>query len=186
MHNIECECSTSASRLDAINDNALSYMTKSNTADNRQQTPTYYKHISPQIMDGLQEKIFNILYLQKKYRDKAYTAKHLAADLQTNTRYVSAVLRVRFDNNFTGLVNKYRVGDAISLLSDNRHGHLNIEDVSDMVGFANRQSFYAAFTKETGTTPKAFRMKYMADMPKEKKKKSRKRTAVGKRSTTKQ
>ena len=34
----------------------------------------------------------------------------------------------------------------------------NVEEISDMVGFSNRQSFYAAFFKNVGITPRKYRM----------------------------
>jgi AraC-like DNA-binding protein len=33
-----------------------------------------------------------------------------------------------------------------------------MEELSDMVGFSNRQSFYAAFTKVVGTTPRSYKV----------------------------
>ena len=35
----------------------------------------------------------------------------------------------------------------------------NVEEISTMVGFANRQSFYAAFYKNVGETPNGYRKK---------------------------
>ena len=80
------------------------------------------------------------------YKEKAYSAKRLAYDIGTNTRYVSAVLNVRFGMNYTSFVNRYRVSEAMQILKDDRYRGMTMEDVSSMVGFANRQSFYAAST----------------------------------------
>ena len=82
----------------------------------------------------------------------------MAEDLETNTRYVSAVVSVCFGMNYTSLVNKYRVEYAKTLLKDKRYRNLKMEDVSDMVGFSNRQSFYAAFYKFTGVTPRQYKL----------------------------
>ncbi len=56
-------------------------------------------------MDELQEKIMKIVVMEKKYRDKDYSAKRLAEDIGTNTRYISAVVNTRFHCNFTSFVN---------------------------------------------------------------------------------
>ena len=72
------------------------------------------------------------------------------------------------------LINKYRIDEAMSILIDRRYLKLNMEDVASMVGFANRQSFYSAFYKQNGTTPRDFRMEYLhlhPELKKEKKKK---------------
>ena len=103
--------------------------------------------------------------MEKKYNDKNYSAKNLAEDLNTNTRYVSAVVNTRFHQNFTSFVNSYRINDAMTLLTDKRYISLNMGDIADMVGFANRQSFYAAFYKFQGTTPRDYKMKYLLEHP---------------------
>ena len=48
--------------------------------------------------------------------------------------------------NYTSFVNKFRIEEAMALLVDKRYQELNMEDISDMVGFSNRQSFYASST----------------------------------------
>jgi AraC-like DNA-binding protein len=98
--------------------------------------------------------------MQKKYKDKNYSAKQLAIDLGTNTRYISAVVNVRFHMNYSSFVNKYRIEEAMSILTDKRYQDLRMEEVSDMVGFANRQSFYASFFKLMNMTPRDYRIQH--------------------------
>ena len=85
--------------------------------------------------------------MQKKFKYKDYSAKKLAEDLGTNTRYISAVVNVKFHMNYTSFVNKFRIEEAMTILVDRRYQELRMEEISDMVGFANRQSFYASFFK---------------------------------------
>ena len=73
---------------------------------------------------------------------------------------MSAVVNVRFHMNYTSFVNKYRIEEAMSILVDKRYQNLRIEEVSDMVGFANRQSFYASFYRVTGITPKEYKIQH--------------------------
>ena len=126
---------------------------------------TYHKLVSPKLMEELKEKILQRLVIQKKYRDGNYTARMMADELQTNVRYVSAVIRVQFHTNYTTLVNRFRVEEAMSLLTDHRYEELSVEEIGDIVGFAHRQSFHAAFQKYAGTTPKAFRTQYEQRLP---------------------
>ncbi len=112
-------------------------------------------------MDEMKDKILDIIVMQKKYKDKEYSAKKMAADLGTNTRYISAVVNVKFHMNYTSFVNKFRIEEAMDILVDKRYKDLNIEDVSDMVGFANRQSFYASFYRILGITPREYRMAHL-------------------------
>ena len=114
----------------------------------------------------------NIIVMQKKYKDKNYSAKQLAEDLGTNTRYVSAVVNVKFHMNYTSFVNKYRIEDAMDVLVDKRYQGLKMEQVSDMVGFSNRQSFYASFYKIMKMTPREYRIKHLTQNSQDAKKKS--------------
>ena len=129
----------------------------------------YRSLVSPRMMDQMQEQIMNIIVFQKKYRDKDYsakklaeeigtnTAKKLAEEIGTNTRYISAVVNTRFHMNYTQFVNSYRISEAMTLLVDKRYQNQNVAEIGDMVGFANRQSFYASFFRFRGVTPRQYR-----------------------------
>ncbi len=117
----------------------------------------YRSLIRAELADELYDKILNIVVMQKKYRDPNYSAKDLAKELKTNTRYLSAVVNSRFGTNYSCLLNEYRIKDALHMLTDKRYANMNIEEISTMVGFANRQSFYAAFYKNVGETPNGYR-----------------------------
>ena len=135
-------------------------MTKYNITEKKEKEATYRNLVSPMLMDELKEKILNVIVMQKKYKDKNYSAKQLAQELGTNTRYISAVVNVKFHMNYTSFVNKHRIEEAMSILVDKRYQKLRIEEVSDMVGFSNRQSFYDSFYKLIGITPREYRIKH--------------------------
>ena len=137
-------------------------MTKYNLTEKKEKMAAYRSLVSPQLMDELKEKILNIILIQQRYKDKNYSAKQLAEDLGTNTRYISAVVNVRFHMNYTSFVNKFRIEEAMALLVDKRYQDLNMEDISDMVGFSNRQSFYASFYRINGVTPRDYKMRHLA------------------------
>ena len=140
-------------------------MVKYNITTKSEKEAAYRSLVSPGLMDELEEKINNIIIIQKKFKDKNYSAKQLAEDLNTNTRYISAVVNVRFHVNYTSYVNKFRIQEAMSLLVDRRYQDLNMEDISDMVGFSNRQSFYASFYKINGITPREYQMRHFKQHP---------------------
>ena len=110
-----------------------------NLREKKEKKAAYRSLIRPELADELYDRILNIIVVQKKYRDPNYSAKDLAKELQTNTRYLSAVVNSR--------------------LTDKRYADKNVEEISTMVGFANRQSFYAAFYKNVGETPNGYRKK---------------------------
>jgi AraC-like DNA-binding protein len=78
--------------------------------------------------------------------------------------------------NYTSFVNKFRIEEAMAILVDRRYQKLRMEEVSDMVGFSNRQSFYASFYKQLGITPREYRLRQLAQHPSEKLKEPKKRT----------
>ena len=160
-------------------------MSKYNITEKREKEAAYRSLVSPKLMDEMQEKIMNIVVMQKKYRDKDYSAKRLAEDLGTNTRYISAVVNVRFHMNYTSFVNKYRIEEAMTLLVDKRYQDLRMEEISDMVGFANRQSFYASFFKIMGITPREYRISHLAQHPSLKTAKAAKATKTKRTKVTK-
>ena len=130
-----------------------------NIRERKIKNAAYRGMIRAELADELYDKILNIIVVQKKYKDPNYSAKDLAKDLQTNTRYLSAVINSRFEMNFSCLCNEYRIKEAKILLADKRHADKTIEEIGCMVGFSNRQSFYAAFYKYVGETPKSYRVK---------------------------
>ena len=150
-------------------------MAKYNITEKKEKEASYRSLVSPKLMDDMKERILNIIVMQKKYKDKDYSAKKLAEDLGTNTRYISAVVNVQFHMNYTSFVNKFRIEEAMTILVDRRYQKLRMEEVSDMVGFSNRQSFYASFYKIMGITPRDYRVKHLSQHPAEKVKPKKKK-----------
>ncbi len=140
-------------------------MSKYNIVELKEKKAEYRSLVSPQTLDELSESVLQILVMNKKYLDKDYSALKLARELGTNTRYISAVMGAKFHQNYTTFVNYYRIQDAKSILTDRRYLDLRMTSVSEMVGFANRQSFYAAFFRLEGITPRDYRMEYIAHHP---------------------
>lgn len=140
-------------------------MAKYKITEIKEKKANYRSLFSPRMMDKMQELIMNIIVFQKKYRDKGYSAKKLADEIGTSTRYISAVVNNRFHMNYTQFVNKQRIDEAMSVLVDKRYQDLRIEDVGDMVGFANRQSFYSSFYRFNGITPRQYRLDNLQKHP---------------------
>ena len=132
-------------------------MNKYNITPRKENNAAYRSLVNPILMDELKEKILRIILLEKKYKEPHYSAKKLAQELGTNTRYISAVISVRFHTNYTSFINKFRIEEAMALMTDKRYKGLNMQDISAMVGFSNRQSFYSAFYKVNGITPLTYR-----------------------------
>jgi YesN/AraC family two-component response regulator len=120
----------------------------------------YRNLIRAALADELYDKILTIIVAQKKYRDSNYSAKQLAKELNTNPRYLSAVINSRFGMNYSCLVNECRIRDAQHMILDKRYLDKTMEEIGLMAGFANRQSFYTAFYKINGEAPHQYRARH--------------------------
>lgn len=131
-----------------------------NIREKQEKNAAYRSLIRAELADELYERILNIIVIEKRYRDKGFSAKELAKMLNTNTRYISAVINSRFNTNFSCLVNEYRVKEALHKMTDKRYADMTIEEIGTAVGFANRQSFYASFYRIMGETPNHYRKRH--------------------------
>ena len=132
-----------------------------NIKEKQEKNAAYRSLIRAELADELYEKILNIIIIEKRYRNKDFSAKELAKELETNTRYISAVINSRFNTNFSCLINEYRIKEAQHKLTDKRFQEMTIEEIGSLVGFANRQSFYASFYRVMGETPNNYRRRHM-------------------------
>lgn len=132
-----------------------------NIKDKQEKNAAYRSLIRAELADELYEKILNIIVIEKRYRNKDFSAKELAKELNTNTRYISAVINSRFNTNFSCLVNEYRIKEALHRMTDKRFVDMTIEEIGNAVGFANRQSFYASFYRMMGETPNGYRKRHL-------------------------
>ena len=131
-----------------------------NIKEKKEKNAAYRSLIRAELADELYEKILNIIVIGKRYRDKDFSAKELAKELNTNTRYISAVINSRFNTNFSCLINEYRIKEALHRMTDKRFLDMTIEEIGSFVGFANRQSFYASFYRIMGETPNSYRKRH--------------------------
>lgn len=132
-------------------------MSKYNLTEKKLKAPLYRTLLNPTLVEELYQQIMAKFIVEKKYRNPNYSAQLLAEELGTNTRYISAVINLRFQDNYSQMVNDFRIKDAMYMLKDKHNDGMTVEDIALAVGFANRQSFYAAFYKRTGTSPREYR-----------------------------
>lgn len=132
-----------------------------NIREKAEKNAHYRSLIRAEFADELYEKILALIVIEKRYRDKDFSAKVLAKELDTNTRYISAVINSRFKTNFSCLLNEYRIKEALHYMTDKRYSDLTIEKIGTAVGFANRQSFYSSFYRIMGETPNGYRKRQL-------------------------
>ena len=158
-------------------------MTKYNITPRKEKkiVSAYRSSVSPEMVEDIARQIITKLMIEKKYRDPKYSAKQLAIDLGVNMRHISAVINVRFQQNYSELVGKMRIQEARYMLQDSNFANMKMEDISINVGFTTRQSFYATFFRQCGMTPKEYRIMYGPSKEKNKKPAKRKGKPAKKR-----
>jgi AraC-like DNA-binding protein len=90
------------------------------------------------------------------YRQKGISLDHLAKILGTNRTYLSVVIGDEFGMNFTCLINRYRIEEAVGLLSD-RSNKMPIKVIAEYLGYKSLSTFYCSFKKIVKTSPSQFR-----------------------------
>lgn len=123
-------------------------------------TLSYRNSVTPTIVEDIAKKIIMKLVIEQKYRDPNYSAKRLANDIGVNMRHISAVINIRFQQNYSQIVGKLRIYEAKYMLQDSHFDNMKMEDIAINVGFSTRQSFYAAFYRECGITPREYKLTY--------------------------
>ena len=132
-------------------------MAKYNITEKKKKEASYIGALSTSLVEEIYEKILLKFVVDKKYRDPEYTAAKMAEEIGCNARYISAVVHLRYRDNFSQLINEFRIKEAMYMITDKHFADLKMEDVARATGFANRQCFYSAFFRKNGMTPLEYR-----------------------------
>jgi AraC-like DNA-binding protein len=132
-------------------------MAKYNITERKKKEASYIGALSTSLVEEIYEKILLKFVVEKKYRDPEYTAAKMAEEIGCNARYISAVVHLRYRDNFSQLINDFRIKEAMYMITDKHFADLKMEDVAKATGFANRQCFYSAFFRKNGMTPLEYR-----------------------------
>ena len=114
-------------------------MAKYNITPKQTRDVTYVSALSTQTVENIYEQIMLKFVVEKKYRDPSYTASKMAQELGVNTRYISAVVNLRFHDNFSQLINEFRIKEAMYMMKDKHYEDKTIEEIASACGFSNRQ-----------------------------------------------
>lgn len=89
--------------------------------------------------------------------NEEFSARRLAAILDTSYTYVSQVINTRYGCNFNAMLNRSRIREACRIMNDPAQARmLTIEGISHKVGFKSRTTFINSFKKATGMTPSEY------------------------------
>ena len=103
------------------------------------------------------EKVHHLFEQEKIYLDSNLTIESLATKIGCNRQTLSHCINQYMECTFPTLLNRYRVNEAVRLLTSSKTMNYKMESISSMSGYNNRQVFHSAFKKETGLTPSEFK-----------------------------
>ncbi|TGM58527.1 helix-turn-helix domain-containing protein [Leptospira adleri] len=104
---------------------------------------------------ALEEKLAYMVKEERIYLDEDIRLPDLSEELGISVHQLSFFLNNHLGINFNNYINQFRVEEAKSMLINDPTR--SVVSVGIAVGFNSNSSFYKAFYKETGMSPKQFR-----------------------------
>jgi AraC-like DNA-binding protein len=100
------------------------------------------------------EKYFTV---EKPYLNRTLKIEDVAKKMGVSQKLLSSVINTAYGLHFNVFVNKYRIQEALELLSHPDYQNVKIEYIAKVVGFGSKVSFYNAFAQVTGSKPSDYR-----------------------------
>jgi AraC-like DNA-binding protein len=109
--------------------------------------------LTPSLSLELKDELLNLLNNDKIYRESGISLDLLSEKLGTSRHNTSQIINEHFNMNFYELMNKYRIDEAVQLITKEKDNNLTIIDIAYKVGFNNKVTFNKSFKKELSVTP---------------------------------
>ncbi|TPN87744.1 helix-turn-helix domain-containing protein [Aquimarina algicola] len=93
----------------------------------------------------------------KIYRDSNLSLERISKKLNISSNYLSQLVNKLSGGNFSDYVNSFRIEDAKHKLKDPKFTQYTIISIGLESGFNSKSTFYTAFKKHTGVSPKQYR-----------------------------
>ncbi|WP_061272802.1 helix-turn-helix domain-containing protein [Leptospira interrogans] len=106
-------------------------------------------------ISALEKKLIHIIKEERIYLDEDIRLPDVSEELGISVHQLSFFLNNHLGMNFNNYINRFRVEEAKSMLINDPSR--SVVSVGIAVGFNSNSSFYKAFLKETGMSPKQFR-----------------------------
>lgn len=113
-------------------------------------------------IDAVLKKLRHYMHEQKPFLDPNLTIDQIAQALQVPKHHLSQAINSGMKQNFSELLNTYRILEAKALLQNPKQNHLTIAAVAFEAGFKSISHFNSTFKKVVNTPPSAFRKNMQA------------------------
>jgi len=108
--------------------------------------------------DNLYFKELHFLMKEAKiYRDSSLGLESISKMLKISSNYLSQMVNKLSGSNFSDYVNSFRIEDAKAKLKDPNFANYTVLAIALESGFNSKSTFYNAFKKYTGISPKEYR-----------------------------
>ncbi len=105
----------------------------------------------------LYKDIEQYIHAEKLYLDSTISLQTIADEFNISSGYMSKLINQNSKFNFNDFINNLRIETAKKMLLDESFNKYTIHAIALESGFKTKSSFYTAFKKFTGTTPKAYK-----------------------------
>ncbi len=100
---------------------------------------------------------------EKVYRDPKLTLSKFSSLINQPDYVVSVVINKLYKKTFPEFLNHFRVNEIKEELLRQSNDNITIEGIAYNAGFNTSSSFYTAFKKETGVTPRQFKADFIKE-----------------------
>jgi AraC-like DNA-binding protein len=105
-------------------------------------------------------RVEQLILTEALYKNPELSLTTLAKKLNTNPSFLSKVINSGFGINFNDFVNRYRVQEVKTSLSDPDNANITIMSLAYDAGFNSKATFNRAFKKFTGKNPRDFSVNF--------------------------
>jgi AraC-like DNA-binding protein len=123
--------------------------------------PTQPKYAGSPLVKEESKKMLDLVlrYMQtnKPWLEPELTLEQLARQLAVRPKILSQVINENLGQNFFDFINRYRIEEAKTLLTNPIDKKITVLEVLYQVGFNSKSSFNTLFKKHTGLTPSEFK-----------------------------
>ncbi len=99
----------------------------------------------------LTEQLSKIIEEEELFKQPDLRITDIAARLATNRTYISAIVKSLSGDNFSNMINGYRIRYAQKLMLE--HPEKSVTEIAEESGFSSRSAFYRNFKEMTGMSP---------------------------------
>jgi AraC-like DNA-binding protein len=93
---------------------------------------------------------------EKPFLNVKLTLLEVATNLNVSSQQLSQVINEQNNLNFNDFINSYRIEESKDLLISTSYSNLTIDAIAQKSGFNSKSTFYTAFKKHVGATPKEY------------------------------